>query len=161
MVGFSLSSGVWIWRELGLLENRERRHWQDRANIRRKHYRKSYVCVFQTSFYERCCVFISCRGLTLSQVCGSLISGDLWKCIFRKRPLFQKTPPTKTRLRCSAIWGWPSPMAGGNLGGNNPPTGVPGRARMNQLMTYEFSDSKVQGSSCKSRTLRGKVHLVT
>ena len=52
-------------------------------------------------------------------------------------------------------------MAGGNLGGNNPPTGVPGRARMNQLMTEEFSDSKVQGSSYKNGTLRGKVHLVT
>ena len=52
-------------------------------------------------------------------------------------------------------------MAGGNLGGNNPPTDVPGTARMNQLMTYEFSDSKVRGSSYKNGTLRGKVHLVT
>ena len=60
-----------------------------------------------------------------------------------------------------SIWGWPSPMAGVNLGENNPPTGFLGRARMNELMTYEFSDRRVRGSSYKNGTLRGKVNLAT
>ena len=62
-------SGYFSCEKLGPLQNRKRPHKENRAKIPPK-YRKSYfLSIFDVflGYFEGCCVFLSCRGPSLSQ----------------------------------------------------------------------------------------------